>query len=39
MEKQQMIDFANDLLEVNKINWNARSISAEQHYNQTYKQD
>jgi hypothetical protein len=37
MEKEQIIDFANDLLEVNKINWNASSISAEQYYNETFK--
>jgi hypothetical protein len=36
MEKQQIIDFGNDLLEVNKINWDARSITAEQYYNQTF---
>lgn len=36
MEKQQIIDFGNDLLEVNKINWNANSISAEQYYNETF---
>ena len=36
MEKQQIIDFANSLLDKN-INWTASTITAEQYYNKTFK--
>ena len=37
MEKQQMIDFANDLLAQNNTNYIAIPDLAKQYYTQTYK--
>jgi hypothetical protein len=37
MEKQQMINFANDLLARNNKNYIALPDLAEQYYNETYK--
>ena len=37
MEKQQIIDFANDLLAQNNVNYIAVPDLAEQYYNETFK--
>jgi hypothetical protein len=37
MEKQQTIDFANDLLAQNNVNYIAVPDLAEQYYNETFK--
>lgn len=38
IEKQQIIDFANDLLAQNNVNYIAVPDLAEQYYNETYNQ-
>jgi len=37
MEKEQMIDFGNDLLAQNDINYTGVLNLAEQYYNETYR--